>query len=446
MDDGVAMAANGWLWTLIQVALLWAASAAQASGLREINPPAQPANDRSLVLVGARLIDGLGGAPLEDSVVVVQGSKIVAAGARASTPIPPGAELLSGKGLSVLPGFVDSHLHSINDLDIPARFLSHGVTTYRDPGHPFRFYQAVLQTDLAMPRVFLCGAHLDAYPPIWPQEAVIVKDAEHARRTIDQHVERGASAIKIYFRLPLKYFQAICETAEGHGIPVTAHLELVDADDAIRAGLDGVEHVTSFGTALAGSAEAAEFKAVVGDQPSARRLHRYRLWAGLNLETSSKLPALLDLIAEKDVVVSPTLAVFERRAGDDGATEVHVRGFEQMLEFVRRCHSRGITIVPGSHTSAPHAEAGWAYQRELELFVEAGMSPLEAITAGTVKNAKFLGAEDRIGSVDSGKLADLVLVEGNPAEDIRALYNVRHVMLNGNWVTAPPTSVAEPTP
>jgi len=134
------------------------------------------------------------------------------------------------------------------------------------------------------------------------------------------------------------------------------------------------------------------------------------------------------------VFVSPTLAVFERRPGDEGATEVHARGFANMLRFVGLCHEAGATIVVGSHTSVPHAEPGWAYQREMELLVEAGLSPLRAITAGTYNNARFFRIEDRLGSIERGKVADLVLVEGNPAEDIRAMYDVRRVMLNGVWM------------
>ena len=403
-------------------------------GLREVNPPRGPTRVQTIAIVGGRLIDGRGGPPVEDSVVLVRGTDIVAAGPRAGTAIPEGAERVDASGLSVLPGLIDSHFHSVNDLEVPARFLNHGVTSFRDPGHPFRFYQAVRQTERAMPRVFLTGAHLDAYPPIWPQQALIIKDSGHARTAVREHVERGASGIKIYFRLPLDRFRAVCESANELRVPVTAHLELVDADDAIRAGIHGVEHVTSFGTALAGTEAAEEFRRTVSATPSARKEWRYRLWAALDLKSSRGVSPLIDLIVERRVFVSPTLAVFEKRAGDQGATDVHVRAFENMLAFVGRCHDQGATIVAGSHTWVPHAETGWAYQRELELLVEAGLTPLEAITAGTLANARFFRITSRLGSVEPGKLADLVVVEGDPARDIRAMYRVRRVMLNGVWV------------
>jgi imidazolonepropionase-like amidohydrolase len=132
--------------------------------------------------------------------------------------------------------------------------------------------------------------------------------------------------------------------------------------------------------------------------------------------------------------LSVTLAVFEKRAGDKGAREADVRGFEKMLEFVRRCHRAGATIVMGSHSAVPKAGRGWAFLRELELLVECGLTPVEAIRAGTYDNARFFRQEDRLGSLEPGKLADLVLVEGDPSKEIGALKNVRRVMLNGAWV------------
>lgn len=419
------------------------AGRATSAGLTEINPPADPSGNGVIALVGGRLISGRDPQPVENAVVLVQGARLLAAGPADQVAIPEGTAVKDATGMSILPGLIDSHLHTINDLATPALFLSHGVTTFRDPGHPFRFYQAVMQTDQAMPRVFLCGAHLDAYPPIWPQQAVIIQDEQHARATVEEHVARGATAIKVYFRLPLAYFQPICETAAEQRVPVTAHLELVDADEAIRAGLSGIEHVTSFGTALADPQRSGEFKETVRAHPDARSKLRYRIWANLNLE-SETAHRLIRLIVEKNIFVSPTLAVFERRPGDKGSTPTEAEGFAKMLRFVGMCHEAGATVVVGSHTSVPHAERGWAYQRELELLVEAGLSPSEAIAAGTLRNAEFLGTEDRLGSVEPGKLADLVLVRGDPTQDIRAMRDIRYVMLNGSWVGKQPSEAKAP--
>jgi imidazolonepropionase-like amidohydrolase len=410
--------------------------------MKEINPPVAPDAAVTTALVGGRLIDGRGGAPVEDAVVIVRGAKILAADSRTDVMIPDLAQTVDITGMSILPGLIDSHFHSRNDVQTPVEYeLQNGITSFRDPWHPFRFYNAVLQSDRAMPRVFLCGAHLDAHPPVWADQAVVIKDAHHARRTVNGHVDRGASAIKVYFRLPLVHIKETCAAAKERGVLVTAHLELVDADDAIRAGIRGIEHVTSFGTALAAAEEAAQFKSAIFADSNARRELRHRLWARLDLHASPRVKRLLKTIVDHDVFVSPTLAIFERRAGKKNATEVQVRGFANMMRFAGQCHEAGAKVVVGSHTSALFAEPGRAYQRELELLVEAGLTPLQAITAATLHNAQFFGIQDRLGTIEAGKTADLILVDGDPSRDVAAMRNVKQVMLNGIWIGVSPQPI-----
>lgn len=422
-----------------ETVLLESEKRSPANGAKEINPPSAAAAEDVIALVGARLIDGRGGAPIDDSVVVVRGTTILAAGGRDAVTIPDAARRVDVSGQSVMPGLIDSHFHSRNDVEIPVDYaLKRGVTSFRDPGHPFRFYQAVMRATEPMPRVFLCGAHLDAHPPVWPDQAVVIRDAEHARQTVHRHVDRGASAIKVYFRLPLESIRAACQAASERGVLVTAHLELVDADEAIAAGVRGIEHVTSFGTALAEPEQAESFREAIFADSAARRQLRHRLWAKLDLDSSPRVSPLLDLIVQRKVYVSPTLAIFESRPGQREASEVEVRGFANMLRFVALCHQAGAKVVVGSHTRAPFAEPGEAYQRELELLVQTGMSPLQAITAGTLHNAEFLGIADRLGTLQPGKTADLILTRGDPSRDIRAMDNIAHVMLNGKWIGRAP--------
>lgn len=404
-----------------------------AGDLTEINVP--PEAGRPIwALVGARLIDGNGGQPVENATVIIRGSRIDAVGPAGDVQIPDNATSVDLSGTTIVPGLVDCHFHSINDLGPPRTFLAHGVTTLRDPGHPFRFYQAVQQASEPMPRVFLCGAHLDAYPPIWPQQARIVGNQQQTRQAVNDHVDHGATAIKIYFRVPRDLMAVACKTARERGVPVTAHLELVTASDAIEAGVNGIEHVTSFGTSLASDEVASRFVDIVGAMPEKRKEWRYRLWAGLDLEKSQRLEPLLKQIVDHHVVVSPTLAVFERRSDMKDAQEIEILGFENMLQFVRHCHRVGATIVAGSHTWVPGAKFGFAFQRELELLVECGLTPLEAITAGTKNGARFLRAEQRLGTLEPEKLADLVVVEGKPDQDITHMRRVSRVMLNGGWI------------
>jgi imidazolonepropionase-like amidohydrolase len=136
----------------------------------------------------------------------------------------------------------------------------------------------------------------------------------------------------------------------------------------------------------------------------------------------------------RNVTLSPTLAVFERRNSDKDVTAMHVQGFRQMVAFAGQAQRAGVRVVVGSHSSVPHAERGWAYQREMELLVEAGLTPLQAIQAGTLENAKFFRVADRLGSVEPGKQADLVLVEGDPSQDISNMRRIKRVMIDGAWV------------
>ncbi len=409
-----------------------------SQGMKEMNPPAEPDPNAVTAVVGGRLIDGRGGTPIDDSVVIVRGDRVIATGPRDRVSIPAGAAIVSAEGMSVLPGLIDSHFHSINDLRLPLEFALHrGVTSFRDPGHPFKYYSVTLQSTQTMPRIFLCGGHLDAAPVVWPDQAVVIASAEDARQAVNSHVDRGASAIKVYFRLPLDHVRAACEAAEERGVLVTSHLELLDAGDAIEAGVRGVEHVTSFGVALASPVEAKRFQELVRADSSAREEWRHRMWAKIDLDRSPRLQPLLDQLKQRGVFVSPTLAIFEKRPGEKNATAAEVAGFANMQRFVGICHREGIKVVVGSHTWAPFAELSHAHLRELELLVDSGLTPLEAITAATLHNAEFFGIADRLGVLEAGKTADLIVVDGDPSVRISDLRKIDRVMLNGIWVSLP---------
>jgi len=401
--------------------------------LYEINKVAQPDQNHLVAIVGATLIDGRGGTPILDSIVLVRAEKIVSVGKRNTVNVPAGAEVIDAKGLTLLPGLIDSHFHIDGDDPLPALYLTHGITSVRDPGQWTEAYDVARKGPAPIPRLFLCGPHLDSPPAAYPTDSYIVRDAEETRNAVNRFADEGASAIKVYFRLPLALIRVVVETAHARGIPVTSHLEIVDASDAIRAGVDGVEHATSFGTTLLPLREAEKYRQAVLADNNARREGRYQVWSKIDLD-SPRAAALFKLIVDHGTVVSPTLAVFERQAGDKDTTDMHVRAFKQMEAFVGRAFQAGAHIVVGSHSDVPHAKRGWAYQRELELLVESGLSPMQAIEAGTLENARYFHAADRLGSVEPGKIADLLLVEGDPLQNISNMRNVKRVMLNGNWI------------
>src|SRR5699024_325050 len=164
------------------------------------------------------------------------------------------------------------------------------------------------------------------------------------------------------------------------------------------------------------------------------RDQRFRLWSTINME-SDRVQEVIDLAVSHNVIMTPTLGVFERYKGDGGVEDYHVKGYQNMIRFVKKAYRSGIRIAIGSHASLPHAESGWDYQHEMELLVkEAGMDPMDVITSSTMGNARYFRTEKRLGSIERGKLADLILIDGNPDEDITTMYNIDRIMLNGNWV------------
>ena len=393
-------------------------------------PPALLA--ATIVISGVRLIDGRGGTPVEDANVIIAGERIAAAGPRTQLPPPAGAQLFDGKGLTLLPGFLDAHFH-LGRVTLPSLFLSHGVTSVRDPGAWNQSYEPVKKSGVPIPRLFLTGPHLDMFPPAYPDNSYLVADADEARAVVNRFIDEGATAIKVYFRLRLASIRAVCETAHARNIPVTAHLELVDADQAILAGLDGIEHVTSVGTAISDPMDAERFRQSVTADNNAREEGRYQLWSKVRFD-SPRVARLIQLMARRGTFFSPNLAVFERRAGEKGATELHAKACENMRRFVGLARKGGVRVVVGSHSGVPYAETGWAYQREMELMLESGMTPMEVISGATIENARFFRASDRLGSIEPGKLADIVLLQGNPLTDFSAIRRIHRVMLNGGWI------------
>lgn len=401
--------------------------------IREINHKELPIGAKTIAIVGATLIDGTGKPPLSNATVVIKGNSILEVGPSGSLSIPKEAEIVDGKGLTLLPGLIDAHFH-LNNNELPNLVLQRGITSVRDPGAWIESYSAVRDSDITPPRLFLTGPHLDMPPPAYPKNSYLIRDPIEARYAVNKFADQGASAIKIYIRLPVAIIKEVCATAHQRGIPVTAHLEITSAMEAIAAGVDGIEHVTSFGTDLLPTFEAQQYEQSVLEDNSARREGRYQVWNAIDIE-GDKVDSLLLFLKQHKTVVSPTLGAFEYRFGEDKTDSIKVRAFENMMIFIGKAHKAGIPTVVGSHSSVPYAERGWAYQREMELLSESGLTNMEIIVAATMENARFFKVEDRLGSVEEGKQADLLLLEGDPIKKLDAFYSISRVMLNGVWVS-----------
>jgi imidazolonepropionase-like amidohydrolase len=398
---------------------------------------------RVLVLDGAQIIDGTGGPPIPSGRIVIQDGRIVAIGSSKITPAPSGAERLDLSGRTIIPGLIDLHFHIEDDPRLALRQLSHGVTSFRDPGQwndKFTALRKMVADDgLRGPRIFTCGPHIDGDHPAYPNDAVVARDPDEARHFAERNIEEGASALKIYFRLPLASARAVIDVCNAHRVPCTAHLEILDVREALLAGLHGVEHITSLGPSLLPARARERYRQAVLLDNDARREGRYRMFAQLNLD-GPQARTLYEVLRDRRPWLDATLAVFERRADRPPAkttretAEMMAAGFENMKRLARRAALEGARIVVGGHSEVPFAARGEAPWRELELLVESGFTPLEAITAATGTAATFLYREQELGTLRPGLAADLVVLGGDPVKDIRAVRTVQRVMTAGEWI------------
>jgi imidazolonepropionase-like amidohydrolase len=424
--------------TALQYVAMVAASIAAAASMLE----APHAQSRA-VAIDARIIDGTGAAPLERGRIVLEGERIARIGPVDTVSVPAGAEMIDLGGRTVIPGLIDLHFHIENDPKMALRQLSHGVTAFRDPGQwneRFEELRRMIATDnLPGPRIFTTGPHIDGENPAYPADSVVARDPEEARAHAELSVRQGASALKIYFRLPLASAKAVIDVCNARRIPCTAHLELLDARDLFAAGLHGIEHVTSLGISLVPRLHAEAYRQAVLKDNAARGDGRYKLFAEANLD-GPDAKALYAVLRERKPWIDPTLAVFERRADRPpkgvapALAATMVAGFAKMKQVTRRAAQEGAQIVMGGHTEVPFAARGEAPWRELELLVESGFSPLEAITAATGTAAAFLYQSDQIGTLRAGLQADLVVLPGDVGRDISAIRRIERVMVAGKWI------------
>jgi len=401
--------------------------------IKPLNESELPRGTGTIAIVDVNLIDGNGGPAIPGATVLVKGDKIIAAGPSKSMQIPQGAEIVQGKGMSLLPGLIDSHFHIDGSDELPAMFLQNGITSIRDPGLWIEMYDQVRKSDNKNPRLFLSGPHLDGSPPAYPNDAYVVRDDAEAVRQVNEVADQGSTVIKIYFRTPPGMIKAITDAAHKRGLPVTGHLEITEAKHAIEAGLDGIEHITSFGLSLTPKREAEKYRQAMLADNDYRKQGRYESWAKIDLNSPSA-DSLTRFLVRKGTFVSPTLAIFEYQPGQGTVDSIKLKGFSQMMKLTSNLQKGGAKVVVGSHGMVPYAKKGWAYQREMELFVESGMSNSEVIHAATMVNACFFRIEKELGSIEKGKLADLILVKGNPLEDIKVMRNIEKVMINGVFV------------
>lgn len=391
------------------------------------------AQEKWLAIEGGTVFDGTG-TVYRDAVLLIRGSHIEKLAHAGEVEIPDGAARLDASGKFLLPGFVDLNFQYTPQTIpwLPLLFLANGVTTLREISNWIENNETwladVRARGLPTPRLLYSGPLLDGTNPANPDRSLVLLDELDARRAVNHLVDQGASSLKVYFRLPLTLLEAVIDEADRRGVPVHGHLEIVDARDAIRLGLDGIEHTTSLGRALIPEKDSEAYRQAVLLDNGVRADGRYRMWAGIDPE-GERATSLMELMLEHDVNLDATLAVFEPRLGEEGSEE-RWRAVRNMAAFTVRYHRAGGSVTIGSHGGVPNAHWGFAYQRELEVHVEAGMAPADVLQAATRAGAAALRLDDR-GILAPGKLADVIILDADPLADISGVGSIYAVILGG---------------
>ncbi len=421
-----------------------------------------------LALAHVRVVDGTGAAARADQTVIIADGRIIALGDSGTTKIPDGAKVLDLAGRSVIPGLVGMHDHMFypspggglplypeHASSFPRLYLAGGVTSIRTTGslEPYadlELKQAIDAGKIAGPKIHVTGPYLEGQGAFALQMHQL-KDAEDARQMVEFWIARGATSFKAYMNITPDELAAAVKVAHAHGIKVTGHLCSIGFREAAALGIDDLEHGIEVDTEFL-----PDKKPGVCPNPQAAAK------ALLSVEISSKpmQDMIHDLVAHH-VSVTSTLPVFEtsvpgrapldprvldamtpeariaylsRRAriSDNAATSDSPAIFKKELEFEHEFSKQGGLLLAGlDPTGYGGVIAGFGDQREVELLVEAGFMPVEAIHIATSNGAQFLGELDTIGTLAVGKVADIVVVQGDPSANIKDIEKVELVFKDG---------------
>jgi imidazolonepropionase-like amidohydrolase len=389
----------------------------------------------TFAIVGATLIDATGAAPVKDSMVVIRDGRIAAIGERQKMKIPKGTPVVDAKGQALLPGLWEMHIHA-SGVEFGPALLAAGITTARDCGGEFDYLvaarDAVEKRGAIGPRLLLAGL-VDA-GGLKAFGHVTAETPEEGRAAVDRYHAAGFEQIKLYTFLKPDVIRAIAEEAHKLGMTVTGHVpQALNAFEGVEAGMDQINHLNYVTTVMrpAGggrgaidiNSEAAQ-KAIQFFKDHQTVIDPTAGWGEMSGHSKQ-----VDVASfEPGIAKSPFVldVKFRGMGGTTTAEQMHART-AQTLAVIGALHKAGVIIVPGSDTGL----VGYGLHRELELYVEAGMTPLEAIQSATIVSARAMKLDRDSGTVEVGKRADLILVDGDPLANIADLRKVSRVVANG---------------
>lgn len=422
-----------------------------------------------IALQHVRVIDGTGAAPREDQTVVIADGKISAIGDSASTQAPAGATVMDLSGYTVIPGLVGMHEHMYypapggppamypeHATSFPRLYLAGGVTSMRTTGsmEPYSDLEIKHSIDagrMAGPKMHITGPYMEGAGAYTPQMHQL-KDAEDAARTAQYWIDEGATSFKAYMNITPPELAAVVKVAHAHGLKVTGHLCTIGFREAAAIGIDDLEHGIVVDTEFfsgkqadvcpntnASEAEMAEKLDIFG--PKIQEMIHDLI--SHHVAVTSTLPVFETFVPNRAPITKRVLDAMspdERIAylttrsviADNAAKSFWPALFKKEMDFEREFVKAGGVLLAGlDPTGYGGVIPGFGDQREIELLVEAGFSPVEAIHIATENGAKFMGIDQKIGTLATGKDADIALIHGNPAANISDIEKVEIVFKDG---------------
>lgn len=432
---------------------------------------------RSVALIHTSLVDVAAGEVRPDMTVLIQGDRIVATGPSDQLAAPKEAEVVDAAGKFLIPGLWDMHVHWYEKDYLPL-FIANGVTGVRMMwGMPLhhQWREEIAAGTLLGPRLNIASPIIDGPKPIW-RGSVGVGNAAEARAAVIKAKDEGADFIKVYSLLPSDAYSAIADETKKLGIPFAGHVpEAINAREASNAGQKSIEHLT--GALLASSSREQELREqMLGklesstDESSGTRFRRLTVNVkAMESYDPQKAAALFAAFRQNHTWQVPTLTVlrsithlddpnftndprlkymparmrsywdpskdarFKMYSAEDWVQSRKV--YAKYLELVGAMRRAGVEFLAGTDVSNPYCFPGFSMHDELSLLVNAGFTPAQALQAATLNPAKYLGQLDSLGTVEQGKLADLVLLQANPLADIGNTRKIDAVIVGGKVIS-----------
>ena len=417
-----------------------------------------PAVGQTTAITHVTVIDMTGAAPKADQTVVIRGNRIASVGKGAA---PSGARVIDGRGKFLIPGLWDMHVH----LTIPggetilSLYVANGVTGVRDMNDSLPIIRGwqprIANGSLIGPRIVASGPYLEGGPV--PIPYLLVKNPEQARAAVDSLAKLGVDFVKVHNRLSRESYFAIAEAVKQHGLVFAGHIpDSVTIVEASAAGQRSLEHLFGF-KSVCTDAERADlapkhfiqrFLGTCADSdptPDFRKVAANGAWAVPTLVVTYPVGQLPDTILGSDSTLkyrSPALRKLEKMMmtiPTNVTPEAGITGrkiFAKRVELVGIMHRAGIPLMTGTDAPGKNAFAGFSLHDELSFFVQGGLSPMDALRSATYEPARYLNALDSMGTVQQGKIADLVLLDANPLQNIINTRRIAAVIWNGRVIDA----------